>query len=138
MELKDILVVLDEIPDPPLGYKPTRHPADYYFNFEEDDAFSCPLQPTFIRRAQADLAKASNVISRVSLDDIFGRDIEREYIIRRELTWVGCCNVKVDSGADRFHVWIKFLCHVPARTVNASQKDIVVLSNTANTSPASV
>jgi len=73
LELKDLLVVLDEIPDPPLGCKPAQHPGDYYFGSGEYDAFSCPLQPMFIRRALADLAKALDIINITSLNDVFGR-----------------------------------------------------------------
>jgi len=76
LELKDLLVVLDKIPDPPLGCKPAQHSGDYYYEHDEDDEFSCPLQPMFIRRVLADLAKTLNIISRTTLDDAFGIDSE--------------------------------------------------------------
>ena len=72
LELQDLVAVLDRILDPPLGCKPNPRTAEFYRDDGEDYAFSCPLQPMFIRRILADLVAKLNEANRRVLEDIFG------------------------------------------------------------------
>ena len=76
VELKDLLSALDRIPDPPLGCKPEPEPAGYYRDESDDDAFSCPLQPMFIRRALVNLVRELDDFNHRMLEDNFGEALD--------------------------------------------------------------
>ena len=72
LELKDMLVALDEIPDPPFGCKPLPDPAEHYSSDPYDRGFLCPLQPMFIRRIVTELVQELKDLNLTMLEEIFG------------------------------------------------------------------
>ena len=71
---KDLLTVLDKIPDPPPGCKAPPMSADWYLEGSNEDAFHCPLQPMTIRKNLADLAEALAAHNIEELNQLFGKD----------------------------------------------------------------
>ena len=49
LELGDLFSVFHKIPDPPPGCKPQPNSAEWYYDGDDDEAFSCPLAPMTIR-----------------------------------------------------------------------------------------
>lgn len=76
LELKDMLVALDKIPDPPHGCEPWSDPAEYCHETDCDSAFSCPLQPMFIRRIVTGLVQELKDLNLAMLEEVFGEEPE--------------------------------------------------------------
>ena len=57
VEFRDLLAVLDKVPDPPPGCEPPTNPAEFYHYGDEEEAFSCPLLPMSIRNNLKDVAR---------------------------------------------------------------------------------
>jgi hypothetical protein len=69
IESKDLLQVLDQIPDPPPGCEAPPLPAQFYYEGGDEDAFSCPFQPMTLRTKLTELAEV--------LDDLNDRMLNR-------------------------------------------------------------
>ena len=76
LELKDMLVALDKIPDPPHGCEPWQDPAEYYYEPGCRSAFSCPLQPMFIRRIVTELIQELKDLNLMMLKEVLGEEQE--------------------------------------------------------------
>jgi len=76
LELKDMLVALDKIPDPPHGCEPWPDPAEYCYETDCDSAFSCPLQPMFIRRIVTELVQELKDLNLTMLEEVLGEESE--------------------------------------------------------------
>ena len=61
---------------PLLGCKPAPETAEYCHEAEGDDAFSCPFQLMFIRKALADLVRKFNGASHTMLEYVFERELQ--------------------------------------------------------------
>ena len=72
--VKDLSVVLDEIPDPPPGCDPLQRSANFYSGGGDYDHFDCPIRPMTIRRRLKDIADSLSEQNLQSLDQFFGRD----------------------------------------------------------------
>lgn len=72
---KDLLDVLDTVPDPPLGCKPSpdSESADFYRGGGGEYVFNCPLQPMSIRNYLAEIAQDLDDVNRTMLDKAFGK-----------------------------------------------------------------
>ena len=69
---KDLFAVLDQVPDPSPG---CRASGQSYYEGDDENAFSCPLQPMTIRRRLADLARELNNQNDEILDRFFGEGV---------------------------------------------------------------
>jgi len=56
VEFRDLLAVLDRVPDPPPGCEPPSNSAEFYHYGDDEEAFSCPLLPMSIRKNLKDVA----------------------------------------------------------------------------------
>lgn len=56
VEFRDLLAVLDKVPDPPLGCEPPSNTAEFYHYEDDKEVFSCPLLPMSIRKNLKDVA----------------------------------------------------------------------------------
>ena len=72
--VKDLSMVHDEVPDPPLGCNPLPSPACCYSRDEGIVNFDCPLRPMTIRRKLQDIANSFFQNNILLLDEFFGRD----------------------------------------------------------------
>jgi len=71
VELRDLLMVLDRVPDPPPGCEPPSNTAEFYHNGDDEEAFSCPLVPMSIRDKLMDIAEGLNDLNRTMLNQAF-------------------------------------------------------------------
>jgi hypothetical protein len=71
---KDLLMVLDSVPDPPLGCDPLPKPANWYSGDDEEDHFKCPLRPMTIRRRLQEIASSLGWNNDQLMGEFFGED----------------------------------------------------------------
>ena len=57
VEFRDLLAVLDKVPDPPPGCEPPSNAAEFYHSEYGEEAFSCSLLPMSIRKNLKDVAR---------------------------------------------------------------------------------
>ena len=68
VEHKDLLAVLDSVPDPPPGCAPLPKASEFY-----EETFNCPLQPMSIRCGLEVVARALGELNQTMLDKAFGK-----------------------------------------------------------------
>jgi hypothetical protein len=68
VEHKDLLAILDRVPDPPPGCAPLPKASEFY-----EETFNCPLQPMSIRCGLEVVAMALRKLNQTMLDKAFGK-----------------------------------------------------------------
>ena len=75
VEFRDLLAILDKVPDPPPGCEPPSNTAEFYRYKGGEEALSCPLLPMSIRNNLMSVAMALTRLNHVVLDQVFGGSV---------------------------------------------------------------